>query len=257
MTIDVIVANRIARISINAPPHNILTAALQNTLRETLHALRARDDHSAVFLQSALSEKFSAGADVSEHIGHENCRRMLRAAHSLIEELLRCPVPTICFVDGPCLGGALELALACDQIVASERSIFATPEIQLGCYPPAAIVLMPRKLPATLASELIQSGQKLTAAEFSQRGGGAKVVNDLASAIEHEVSHFGNLPRGPLMEATRLLRAGAAERFAAQIGGIEHAYLERLLSLHDATEGPEAFLAKRKPVWDHRDIGST
>jgi hypothetical protein len=55
-----------------------------------------------------------------------------------------------------------------------------------------------------------------------------------------------------LLEATRLLRPGAAERFEAAIRPITASYLERLLPLHDAKEGPEAFLAKRKPSWDHQ-----
>ncbi|MCB9894740.1 MAG: enoyl-CoA hydratase/isomerase family protein [Planctomycetes bacterium] len=255
MPIEVNVSDRIAHVALNAPPLNILTSALQSELRAALEALRERDDHNAVFLTSALDGKFSAGADVGEHIGRDNCKRMLEAAHGLIAELLRTPVPTLCFVDGPCLGGAFELALACDQIVASERSTFGTPEIQLGCYPPAAMVLMPQKLPAALAAELIQGGHGLTSVEFAQRGAGIRVVDELSKALEMAGNNYRNLPRGALVEATRLLRSGSPERFAAQVGGIEQAYLERLTDLQDAIEGAEAFLAKRKPVWDHRSVG--
>lgn len=251
--IDLSVRDRVARVPLNAPPLNILTSALQAELAEAFRELRKRDDHNAVFLLSALPGRFSAGADVSEHIGRENSERMLKAAHGLIAEVLRCPVPTLCFVDGPCLGGAFELALACDQLVVGDNATFGTPEIQLGCYPPAAAVLMPMKLPPALASELIQGGHGLTGVEFSRRSGGARVADDLPAAIEQAAHNYANLPRGPLVEATRMLRSGAAERFLAAVGGIEQAYLERLLSLHDATEGPEAFLAKRKPVWDHKE----
>lgn len=252
--VDVSISDRIARITITAPPLNILTAALQDDLRVALESLRGRTDHNAVSLESGLDNVFSAGADVGEHLGREKTSTMLRSAHALIAELLRCPVPTVCVVDGPCLGGAFELALGCDQIVASTSSKFGTPEIMLGCYPPAAIVLMPQKLPAMLAAELIQTGRTLTASELSKRGSGLRVANEkqiLTEIVSELSAGFSALPRGPMVEATRLLRAGASERFLAQVGGIEQAYLERLLSLNDAKEGPEAFLAKRKPQWDH------
>jgi cyclohexa-1,5-dienecarbonyl-CoA hydratase len=249
------VQNRVAQLRIDAPPLNILTAALQDELRRALVELRARTDHNAVLISSAVPGVFSAGADVREHIGRENCAAMLKSAHALIAELLRCPVPTLCCVQGSCLGGAFELALACDQILALDDARFGTPEIQLGCYPPAALVLMPAKLPALLASELIQGGQTVTAREFSRRGGARLAQGEPADAIAQAARVYASLPRGPLVEATRLLRDGAAERFLAQVGGIERDYLERLLSLYDANEGPEAFLAKRKPDWDHTQAG--
>ena len=253
-TVKLSVAGRVARISITAPPLNILTAEVQDELRSVIETLRGRSDHNAVFVESGIENVFSAGADVAEHLGREKTTTMLRSAHALIAEILRSPVPTVCIVDGSCLGGAFEFALACDQIVASPASKFGTPEILLGCYPPAAMVLMPQKLPALFAAELIQTGGIFTATELQERGGGLSVTGQTQSLHEVAVDladSFGTLPRGPLMEATRLLRAGASERFLAQVGGIEQAYLERLLSLNDAKEGPEAFLAKRKPQWDH------
>jgi cyclohexa-1,5-dienecarbonyl-CoA hydratase len=245
MPVNVQVANRIARTTLNAPPLNILTSALHGELEQALKLLRGRDDHNAVVISSAVPGVFSAGADVREHIGRENCERMLKAAHAMLAELLRAPVPTIALVEGKCLGGGFELALACDQILCGKDASFGTPEITLGCYPPAALALA-WKLPPLLAAELFQSGRAISSAELSNRGGA------YLGGVDDIEQTYANLPRGPLVQATRLLRAGAAERFLAAVGGIEQAYLEQLLQLHDAKEGPEAFLAKRKPVWDHR-----
>lgn len=253
-TVEVSVEQRVARVSLNAPPLNVLTAAVQDELRGAFEALRQRDDHNAVLIQSALEGVFSAGADVAEHIGHDNCKRMLESAHGLIAEVLRCPVPTIAVINGRCLGGAFELCLACDQLVALPDAQLGTPEIKLGCYPPAALVLMPQKLPGALAAELIQSGRVFPAAELQKRGAGLRLAEGehaLRAVGDELIETYSNLPRGPLAEATRLLRSGAAERFRAGVGSIEQAYLQRLLSLHDAAEGAEAFLAKRKPDWDH------
>lgn len=241
--VETTIQNRVARVRLNSPPLNILTSSLQDQIREAFEALRKGEDHNVVVLESGLERRFSAGADVAEHRGEDNCRRMLQAAHGLIAEVLRSPTPTICVVDGPCLGGAFELALAFDQVAAGRDARFGVPEITLGCYPPAALVLMPSKLPMALASDLIQSGRVYSISELNARGAGF--------ATECNPAHYADLPRGPLAEATRLLRSGAAERFLSAVGPVEQAYLERLLTLHDAKEGPEAFLAKRKPDWDH------
>jgi cyclohexa-1,5-dienecarbonyl-CoA hydratase len=242
--------DRIVNIRLNAPPRNVLTSTLQTALRDELARLRGSRDHNAVLLSTALPD-FSVGADVAEHIGRDNCRRMLNAAHSLIAEVLRHPVPVIAALKGHCLGGAFELALACDMIFASEDTQVGLPEITLGCYPPAAMVLAEAKLPALVAHELVLTGAIFSARELAKRGAGLRITSDLPQAERELAARLSGLPRGPLEESTRLLRCGAAERFEAAIGGVESSYLERLLAMRDATEGPQAFLEKRAPQWDH------
>jgi cyclohexa-1,5-dienecarbonyl-CoA hydratase len=239
--------NRVARISINAPPRNVLTAELQAGLRDAVCELARTDDHNVLVLESALPD-FSAGADVAEHIGREATGRMLKAAHSLISAVLAYPVPVLAGIRGMCLGGGFELVLACDRVIADATARVGLPEIRLGCFPPAGMVLAPQKLGALVAARLVTGGEVVPAAEVP----GIEIADVNAKALE-----YANLPRGPLTEATRLLRSGAAERFEAAVGGLEQAYLERILSLRDAEEGPRAFLEKRKPVWDHKGFDET
>jgi cyclohexa-1,5-dienecarbonyl-CoA hydratase len=246
---DIIITNRIVELRLNAPPRNILTAELQSRLAAEFTRLRSLRDHNVVVLTTALPD-FSAGADVSEHIGRDNCERMLKSAHELIAAILRHPVPVVVCVRGHCLGGAFELALACDHVVAHEDSRMGLPEITLGCYPPAALVLAPMKLPASLAAELVLSGRVFTARELAPQAGW-HITPDLEAATSEILSRYAALPREPLEEATRLMRCGAAERFEAAIGGIERDYLDRLLAMPDAQEGPRAFLEKRPPRWQH------
>lgn len=255
-SVNVEIRDRVATIHMDSPPLNVLTTALQNQLREEFASLRQRDDHNVVMLQSALPGKFSSGADVNEHIRRDNVECMLQAAHGLIAEVLRCPVPTIACLNGDCFGGAFELALSCDQIVGISTARLGTPEIKLGCYPPAALVLMPMKLPPMLAYELVSRGSALTTRELGARGAGIQVVgaDDFETTVIETAQSYANLPRGVLVEATRLMRAGASARFQSAIGPIEAAYLERLLKLPDATEGPRAFLEKRSPTWTHDGI---
>jgi cyclohexa-1,5-dienecarbonyl-CoA hydratase len=237
---EVLVDGRVATIRLNSPPRNILTAVMQEALRDAVLELKARTDHNVLCIDSALPD-FSVGADVGEHIGREPVARMLAAAHSLHAELLRYPVPVVAVVRGHCLGGGFELALACDRILAADGAHFGLPEIRIGCYPPAGLVLAPLKLPALTAARLITTGDILEARE----------IPGIESGDTEAVRAYADLPRGVLAESVRLLRCGAAERYEAAVGGIEQAYLERLLALRDAREGPAAFMDKRKPEWDH------
>ncbi|MCC6574346.1 MAG: enoyl-CoA hydratase/isomerase family protein [Planctomycetes bacterium] len=246
--------NRVTRIILHCPPLNILTAGLQTKLRAEVEAASRRNDVNLLILQSGIPGCFSGGADVAEHLGRDKVQAMLAAAHGLIEALLRCPVPTLCAVNGTCLGGAFELALACDmQLVATEAKL-GLPEITLGAYPPAALVLAPQKLPPALAAELITGGVIYPAHQLAQRGAGFSLVVSAAldAEVEAVASRYSGLPRGPLVEATCLLRSGAAERFRAAVGPMEQNYLERLLAIDDAVEGSKAFLEKRKPAWSHK-----
>lgn len=252
MSYRISVHGRVARVTLNAAPLNILTAALQDSLSREIAALNKRDDFNLLVVQSALAH-FSAGADVSEHLGREKVSAMLKAAHGLIENLLACPVPTLAAVRGHCLGGALELALACDMLLAAEDAQLGLPEIRLACLPPAALVLAPMKWPAALCAELLTSGATLTGAELAARAGIVAVpVSNWTDRVEALCARYASLSRAALCEATRLLRPGAAERFRAQVGAMESVYLERVLAMDDAAEGVRAFQEKRAPVWNHR-----
>ncbi len=252
MSYRISVQGRIARVTLDSAPLNILTAVLQDSLSREVAALNKRDDFNLLVVESALAH-FSAGADVSEHIGREKVGAMLKAAHGLIENLLACPVPTLAAVRGHCLGGALELALACDMLLTAEDARLGLPEIRLACLPPAAMVLAPMKWPASLCAELITSGAALTGAELAARAGIVAVPALMWTVRVNELcARYASLSRAALCEATRLLRPGAAERFRAQIGALESVYLERVLAMDDAAEGVRAFQEKRAAVWNHR-----
>lgn len=247
----------VAQVILHAPPLNILTSALQQKLAAQIAALARREEFNLLLIRSGITGCFSAGADVVEHAGEENVRALLRAAHGLIGALLDFPVPTVCAVNGPCLGGAFELALACDMLVVAQDAKLGLPEITLGCYPPAALVLAPQKLPPALAAEMITGGMVYPASALAGRGAGFVMVPTAAldAEIEAVAARYAALPRGPLCESVRLLRCGAAARFAAAVGPIEQAYLERLLPMADAQEGVRAFMEKRPPRWSQGGHG--
>ena len=143
---------QVLEVALNAPPANILSAAMMTELRGLLAAERAPSRRKAIVLRGAGAH-FCYGASVAEHTADE-VGQMLPVFHALIGELLEHPVPTIAQVSGRCLGGGFELALACTFLCADDSARFAVPEIQLGVFPPVAAVLLPQ-MAGTLGPRMV------------------------------------------------------------------------------------------------------
>jgi cyclohexa-1,5-dienecarbonyl-CoA hydratase len=241
----------LARLVINRPPLNILDLDTIHELNSRLTGALKEEGVRLVEIRSAGEKAFSAGVDIRDHLP-DRAPEMLREFHSLIRAVLYAPCPVLAVVRGHCLGGGMELALACDFIVASDDARFGQPEIKVGAFPPVAAVLLSRLIPEKKALELILTGE-LSSAEEAQRLG---LVNRVVRAAELEdaVARFSGLLLAPSAQVTMLARKAA--RLTRHGGTLESAlreseriYLEHLLSTEDASEGLRAFLEKRSPVW--------
>lgn len=242
----------LARLSINRPPLNILDLETLRELRTKLEEVMRDDGVRVIEIRGARKKSFSAGTDVRDHF-RDRAPEMLREFHALIRAVLYSPRPTLAVVEGHCLGGGMELAMACDFIIASRDARFGQPEIGLGCFPPVAAVLLPRMIPEKRAMEMILTGQLISAREAFQLGLVNRVVDK--SKLEGEVRRFRNavLAHHPqvLAFARRSARLGSREGFEAALREAERLYLDELLQTEDAEEGLRAFLEKRLPKWSN------
>lgn len=245
-------AGRVATVVIDRQPLNILDLATIERLDAALAAL-ASDDLQLVFLRGAGARAFSAGVAVQDHTP-DKVGRMLELLHGAVRRLDELPAVTVAAVQGHCLGGGMELALACDLVLATDDARFGQPEIELGCFPPVAAALYPRRIGAARTLELILTGRTLSAAEAEGLGlvtwrvaeggldlGVARVTADL-TAKSAAVSRL----------AKRAVRAGRDLPFPASLAETERIYLGELARTADMEEGLAAFLAKRPPEWRHR-----
>ncbi len=241
--------NQVARLVLAAPKANILDAAMMSDLRRTL-AEAVLPDLKAIIIASE-GPHFSFGASVEEHLP-DRVASMFALFGDLLRELADAPAPTIAAIRGQCLGGALELALACDLIVAEESAQLGLPEIKLGVFPPAGSALLPVRIGAGRASEIILAGGSLTAAAALAAG----LVNRLAPAgqLDSVIDAW--------LQSDFLPRSASALRYAAQaarrplvhalrhhLPELESLYLYELMKHPDAAEGIRAFLEKRPPQW--------
>lgn len=244
------VRDGVARISINRPPLNILNA---ETLLELTTALdKARNDSAvSVVVITAVGDKaFSAGVDIRDHLP-EKVSSTLAVFNKVFYTLRSWDKPTIAAVNGVALGGGCELAMGCDVIIASDKAQFGQPEITVGAIPPVAVVLLPRLVGPAKASELILTGDVITADEALQIGLVNKVVPP--EKLEETINQLiGKLKeRSPIvLKLTRMsLRQVFDADFKKELEEVTGIYLNLLMRTEDAVEGLKAFMEKRKPQW--------
>ena len=126
----------------------------------------------AVILSGAGNQSFSGGVDlqVMKDLTPESAEPFIRSLHRAARLLLTLPVPVVAAIRGPCLGGALELALACDVRIAAEDAIFGLPEVRVGIPSVIEASLLPRTIGLGRARHLILTGDTVTAPEALAMG---------------------------------------------------------------------------------------
>lgn len=238
---------------LDGPKGNILTGAAMKELAAVLSE-HADDPHLCLVAIQGRGKHFSFGASVEEHRRAE-AGAMLSTFHALIRQVGGYPIPIAAVVDGRCLGGAFELALACHFVLATPGAVFACPEIKLGVLPPVLAALGPSRLGAATAERLLLTGGELDARAAHALGFVAELAPDgvtpealLAQWFEKYVAPLSAFALRQGVAAARR-GSGMAAALDAGIAAAEEQYLGRILPSHDGNEGIEAFLAKRRPEW--------
>jgi cyclohexa-1,5-dienecarbonyl-CoA hydratase len=246
------VASGLARLTLHRPPVNVLTTPMMRELTRALHEVAAQDDVRVVRLD-AEGKHFCAGVDVADHEG-EKLGPMMEALADLFATFERTPQPLVAVVQGACLGGGLELALACDLVVASDDASFGQPEIKLGVFAPPASVLLPRLVGERVARGLLLTGEPIGAADARAWGLVHAVAppGGLAEAADGWIGRLLALSGTALRQAKRAIGASVGLPLREAHERVHRIYLEELMTTADAAEGLRAFVEKRPPVWTHR-----
>jgi cyclohexa-1,5-dienecarbonyl-CoA hydratase len=243
---------RVATLSINRPPLNILDIPTIDRLGEALAELAADPDLQVLVVRGAGDRGFSAGVSVQDHTP-DKVEGMLAGFHGAIRRLVDLDAVTVAAVHGHCLGGGMELALACDVVIATEDARFGQPEIDLGCYPPVAAALYPRRYGYGMTVDLLVTGRTMTCEEAHRLGLVTRRVHGFG--LDHELGRFLADVTGKSAAVTRLIkkavRAGRDRGFGDALTEVEHLYLRELCHTQDMQEGLTAFLEKRRPAWKH------
>lgn len=238
------------RIVMNAPKGNLLSVEMVRALRAAVAAHAGARGLKWLTIEGA-GDEFSYGAKIQEHLP-EPMQTVLPESHGLFRELLACPVSTAALVNGCCLGGGFELALSCDDVIASAEAVFGLPEIALASFPPAAAALLPVRVGASRASRAVLTGDPM-GARYWHEAGLVSIVAPQATVLEAAGDWFDRhlAPRSTVglryaVGASRLVLRAQVEPVLDQA---ERIYLDGLLRTADAVEGIQAWIEKRAPVW--------
>ncbi|MCC7352534.1 MAG: enoyl-CoA hydratase/isomerase family protein [Anaerolineae bacterium] len=256
MTIE----ERIAILTIDHPPVNAFNAATMMELDGALDEAMANPDVKVLIITGAGPNVFVAGADINEiaRLGdganEGDARRMLLKGQAVFSKVESARKPVIAAINGACIGGGLELAMACHIRLASDRARLGQTEINLGIIPGwGGTQRLPRILGKGKALELILTGDLINAQEAYRLGLVNKVVP--GDALIKEAKGLA-----------KKIASKSAVAIAAALAAVDHSgrlsladgllyEVDRFLELtqtHDMREGVTAFLQKRQPIFQDK-----
>ena len=244
---------RVAIITINRPDkRNALNIKTREEGAALLEDLRNDTSVGVVVFTGAGDKAFIAGADIGEFAGRTAMmQRDVMTARSLFTAIDTFPKPVIAMINGYCLGGGCELALACDIRIASETASFGQPEINLGIIPGGGgTQRLTRLVGEGRAMELILSGEIIDAKTAYEIG----LVNHVfpADQLQAKTMEIANriAAKSPMALSLAKEAVKLASRSNLDDGLRREVDLFALcFSTEDKDEGVSAFLEKRKPVW--------
>lgn len=229
---------------------NAINPETSAALEETINEAEENPDVRVIILTGAGDRSFCSGEDLAEFDESGECQTIM--AHGFGGMTSRVsPKPIICAANGTAVAGGLEIALACDLIVAAEHARFGLSEVKVGLLATTGgLIRLSRDIPRKIAMEMCLTGTLISAERAREIGLINYVVpadQVLEKAIELGQTIAANAPISlrltkEIFHVAPQVSLEDAQRFCDRCWD----YIEKT---EDAKEGPQAFLEKRKPQW--------
>lgn len=252
-SIDLVVEGEVARVVINRPSmRNALSLSMWRAIPDVLRRVRADAAVQLVVVQGQGNEAFSAGADIGELEALIGSRTAgldyIDAIHGAEDALGMFELPTVACIRGFCVGGGLELAMACDLRFATDDSRFMAPPARLGiAYSVSSARRLCTLVGESRAKDLLFSAREIDAGEALKIG----LVNQILSP-ERFVDEFKSRIKKILSNSQRSIRNAKLIFDAIRGGAIVDPPEVRALRVNgfgeaDFAEGVDAFRSRRRP----------
>ncbi len=233
---------------------NALNAAVRAGLSGALAEAASDPAVHVVVITGAGDQAFVAGADVAEFAGRTPIEQREAMRAGLFDDVWNFPKPTIAMINGWCLGGGCELALACDLRIGADSAKLGQPEVRLGIIPGGgATQRLPRLVGYGKALQLVLTGDIIDAVSAYEIG----LLDEIVPAVELrdrtlEIAR-SMAEKSPvtLAIAKRALRAALEMPLSAGLAH-ERDLFALAFATEDKEEGVRAFLEKRPPEWKGR-----
>jgi enoyl-CoA hydratase/carnithine racemase len=239
----------VALLTLNRPQsRNAVNLALTDALGRALDECAADEGVGAVILTGAEEKAFSAGMDLKAFAAGEVPINEHGFAGLTTRDF---PKPLLCAANGPALAGGFEMVLSCDLVIAADHAFFGLPEVQRGLFAGAGGVLrLPSRVPRAVATEMILTGEPISAARAYELGLVNAVVpaaqlRERALAMAERIA--ANAPLAVRTSKQLLREAQSLSLEAAQRRNDE--LFAMIAASNDAMEGAVAFAEKRQPHW--------
>ena len=243
-------AGALAEIGFDAGPINLVTRMMLRAFNRALGEVAARDDIRCVVVHGGTARAFCAGSDIREFedLRDDASERKILFEDMVLRRLAQLPMPTIAAIDGPALGGGLEIALACDLRVCRSGVALGLPESRLGGLAGNGAARLTRLVGPGRAKELLFTGDTITAEQALAWGLVNRVVDagsarDAARAMATAIAE-----RGPLSNRLAKKLVDAAQDVALDaVLSMSTVAQQQIFDSDDLHEGASAFFAKRAP----------
>ncbi|MBZ9705501.1 enoyl-CoA hydratase [Mesorhizobium sp. ESP7-2] len=247
----------VLRLTLTNPPANALSLAVMAALTAELDRAKA-DKAVRVIVLSAAGKVFCAGHDLKEMTarradtdrGKAFFEETFAACATLMQTIVRHPLPVIAEVDGLATAAGLQLVASCDLAIASHEATFCTPGVNIGLFCSTPMVALSRNVSRKQAMEMLLTGETIDAATAKEFGLVNRVVpreylNQIVTKYAQTIASKSSL----------VVKTGKEAFYAQAEMGLADAYaytgrvmVENMLA-RDAGEGIGAFIGKRKPEW--------
>ena len=255
MTVDYELRGHVAVITINRPEaRNAVNTAVAQGIEAAIDQLESDDQAWVGILTGARTEKgwiFSAGADLKQMATDPGGMSTARGGFGGLARRERTK-PLIAAVDGPALAGGTELVLACDMVVASETAVFGIPEVKRNLVAAGGgLFRLPRKIPRNIAMELALTGRLDFPAERAYHFGLVNVLTPEGGALEGALALAAQVSEAaPLaVRESRRIVLEATDQPDDVGWKLSAEGIMKMFSTEDFSEGLNAFIEKRAPVW--------
>ena len=243
----------IAFVRFNRPDKlNAMNSKMKDEIITALGELEGDEAVRVVIFTGAGDKAFVAGAEINEFKGRTAQDQWdLYHRPFLYDAVDKFAKPLIAMINGYCLGGGCELALACDIRVASDRASIGQPEINIGIIPGGGgSQRLPRLVGSGKAMEMILTGDRIPAAEAHRIG----LIDEVFphEQLEAKTLEIANRIAAKSPAAVRLAKQAVKAAARMPLGeGLryEQALFSLVFTTRDKEEGIAAFLEKRPPKW--------